>query len=47
MADTLEGIKLFVRPRLILTDLNMTNNTALFEMLVAPLLEGGDEIECK
>lgn len=47
MADTLEGIKLLVRPRLILTDLNMTNSTALFEMLVAPLLEGGDEIECK
>ncbi|CAM9928524.1 unnamed protein product [Ascophyllum nodosum] len=47
MVDTLEGIKLLVRPWLILTDLNMTNHTALFDMLVAPLLEGGDEIECK
>lgn len=44
MADTLEGIKLVVRPRLILTDLNMTNNQALFQMIIAPLVEGGDTI---
>lgn len=44
MADTLEGIKLTLRPRLILTDLNMTNNQALFQMIVAPLVEGSDTI---
>lgn len=45
MADTVEGIKLLVRPRLILTDLNMINNQALFDMVIAPLIEGGDPIE--
>lgn len=45
MADTLEGIKLVVRPSLILTDLNMTTNHALFEMIIAPLVEGGDKID--
>lgn len=47
MGDTMEGIKLLVRPRLILTDLTMTTNPALFDMVVAPLLEGGDPIEYK
>lgn len=47
MGDTMEGIKLLVRPRLILTDLAMTTNPALFDMVVAPLLEGGDPIEYK
>lgn len=45
MADTVEGIKLLVRPRLILVDLNMANNQPLFEMVVAPLIEGGDPID--
>ncbi|CAN0119655.1 unnamed protein product [Ectocarpus sp. 8 AP-2014] len=47
MGDTMEGIKLLVRPRLILTDLAMTTNPALFDMVVAPLLEGSDPIEYK
>ncbi|CAM9513803.1 unnamed protein product [Ectocarpus sp. 12 AP-2014] len=47
MGDTMEGIKLLVRPRLILTDLAMATNPALFDMVVAPLLEGGDPIEYK
>ncbi|CAN0035023.1 unnamed protein product [Ectocarpus sp. 6 AP-2014] len=47
MDDTMGGIKLLVRPRLILTDLAMTTNPALFDMVVAPLLEGGDPIEYK
>lgn len=45
MADTVEGIKLLVRPRLILVDLSMANNQALFEMIVAPVVEGGDPID--
>lgn len=45
MADTVAGIKLLVRPRLILTDLYMINNQAVFEMLIAPFIEGGDPIE--
>lgn len=45
MADTLEGIKLVVRPRLILTDLHMTTNHALFEMIIAPLVAGGGRID--
>lgn len=45
IADTLEGIKLIVRPRLILTDLAMTNNPALLEILLAPLVEGADPID--
>lgn len=45
MADTVEGVKLLVRPRLILVDLSMANNQALFEMVVAPLIEGGNPIE--
>ncbi|CAM9848479.1 unnamed protein product [Ectocarpus sp. 4 AP-2014] len=47
MGDTMEGVKLLVRPRLILTDLAMTTNPTLFDMVVAPLLEGGDPIEYK
>lgn len=45
MADTLEGIKLVVRPRLILVDLHTATNQPLFDMVVAPLIEGGDPIE--
>lgn len=45
MADTVEGIKLLVRPRLILVDLYMATNQPLFEMVVASLIEGGDPIE--
>lgn len=47
MADIVEGIRLLVRPRLILVDLNMTNHPALFEMVIAPLMEGGDPVEFK
>ena len=45
MADTIEGIKLLVRPRLILLDLYMATNQPLLEMVVAPLIEGGDPID--
>lgn len=45
IADTIEGIKLLVRPRLVLVDLNMATNQPLFEMVVAPLIEGGDPID--
>eukprot|EP00903_Cladosiphon_okamuranus_P011998 g11267.t1 len=45
MADTIEGIKLLVRPRLVLMDLYMATNQPLFEMLVAPLIEGADPID--
>lgn len=45
MADTIEGIKLLVRPRLILVDLATATNQPLFEMMVSPLIEGGDTID--
>eukprot|EP00752_Nemacystus_decipiens_P013400 g11865.t1 len=45
IADTIESIKLIVRPRLILVDLTMATNQPLFQMVVAPLIDGGDPID--
>lgn len=47
MADTLEAIKLVVRPCLILVELTLATNQALFPMVVAPLTEGSDDIAFK
>lgn len=44
MADTITSVKLVVRPRMVLTDINMIKNEILFDMIVAPLAEGGDKI---
>eukprot|EP00611_Tribonema_gayanum_P014801 TRINITY_DN262_c0_g1_i5.p2 TRINITY_DN262_c0_g1~~TRINITY_DN262_c0_g1_i5.p2 ORF type:complete len:507 (+),score=243.57 TRINITY_DN262_c0_g1_i5:187-1707(+) len=42
MAYTLEGLKAGLNPSLILTTTNISNNSELLQLLVAPLTEGGE-----